>query len=125
MAAPNLLKLQVIAVFNCTQSCTKTDTSYYLLNHERNHFNISEIIARRLRHDLLCLHTDQAHATAGITRIYNQHIAALEKLQNAYDSDTQHSIRRNRQAVWDAWVNEQLQALNNYASTEVIIHMAN
>lgn len=121
-ADPVAWRLNIVTVFNADKSATKTDSSDYLLNHERNHFNISEIEARRLRRDLMNTPLPQHDAVRIITQVYNKHIAELEKLQDTYDKDTQHSLNHNRQAVWDRWVTEQLNILSPYSHTTVILH---
>ncbi len=75
----------------------KTD---YILAHEQAHFDITEIIARRLHEKLQNYQLDKKTFRQHITRIYEQAVKDKEEMQEKYDSETSHSRNRKMQEYW-------------------------
>lgn len=75
----------------------KTD---YILAHEQAHFDITELHARRL-YEALYHYTFNAETfKKDIAAIYEKVVAEKEAMQEAYDSETDHSRRRSAQYEW-------------------------
>ena len=75
----------------------KTD---YILAHEQEHFDITEIHARKLYEALSQYEFHPATYKADIADIYNRTVSEKENMQAAYDSETDHSRQRARQLEW-------------------------
>lgn len=80
---------------------------HYILLHEQNHFDITELHARKLRKTLASLpqnrdFRDQAEAA------YNTMETARREMQEAYDAQTDHSNIEEAEYRWRAFVKEQL-----------------
>ncbi len=88
----------------------------YLLEHERRHFDITELHARYLRKAfgeyrpgaLNEIQTD-------METIFNAVMDSYRTMQAQYDRDTAHSRNRANQAQWDKFIKEQLAEYEKYA----------
>jgi len=87
-----------------------------LLDHERLHFDIGEVYARKIRSVIDSLRRK------GETRIniYTEAIDSLldqwEQYGNAYDEETSHGLRPSKQAEWAIKIQKELSALEKYAT---------
>jgi hypothetical protein len=92
----------------------KTDTADYLLAHEQLHFDITELLARKLRKAI-----QEAPDPTGesfdpvIQKLYQE----CADMQDAYDEETVHGIITESQAKWKEKVCLELNQLKEYAST--------
>lgn len=95
-------------------SWAKDTSNADLLNHERVHFDISEVYARKLRKSL-----DSLSQIQGVeTDIFEKTISSLLKertiYDELYDSETKHSLDSLNQKVWNETIRNQLIKLSNY-----------
>jgi hypothetical protein len=72
----------------------------YILAHEQGHFDITEIYARKLHHELQHYRFNPASFKEDINTIYQNIVKGKEDLQNLYDSETDHSRKKVRQEEW-------------------------
>ncbi len=86
-----------------------------LLKHEQLHFDIAEIHARKLRKELMETRITFANLEAKANEIYERHWNNLNKMQEAYDRETDHSIIEEKQLEWDKKVAYWLNELKPYA----------
>lgn len=95
--------------------CVKERVNNNILNHERLHFDITELHARKFRKRV-----DQARFDLNINRqmeiIHDQINKELEAMQNKYDADTNHSQNIEKQKEWQANIVRELNALVYYSS---------
>lgn len=93
------------------------DSTNDLLEHERGHFDISEIYARKIRK---FLKTNLLLATPDNS--IRQGIEALEKQKNIYqklyDKETNFSLNYEKQLEWQNKIKRQLKELDNYNESE-------
>jgi hypothetical protein len=75
----------------------KTD---YILAHEQAHFDITELHARKLYEALYHYSFNPEMFKKDIAAIYEKVVAEKEAMQEAYDSETDHSRRRGAQHQW-------------------------
>jgi hypothetical protein len=84
-----------------------------LLQHEQLHFDLTELAARKIRHELGDL--ARACATPGSNDAIGTAIAAIEGAwsdeQARYDKDTDHGTNRVKQKQWELRVHKELTAL--------------
>ncbi len=86
-----------------------------LLAHEQGHFDLTEIMPRRLNRRLVGLES-QGASTKGaranlikkIERAYDQAAEELSELQSSYDARTRHGIARQEQRQWSEKIAEML-----------------
>jgi hypothetical protein len=105
--------VKIISFFDCGRSWFDKNYLYNnILEHEQIHFDITELIARRLRKEVyfkpLSLKVLQAK--------YNKSLEDLNKIQTKFDSDTNHGILHNRQIEWNRHIQEELSSLSQYAN---------
>ncbi|HWC74946.1 MAG TPA: DUF922 domain-containing protein [Gemmatimonadales bacterium] len=105
---------RVITAFRPRQSWVKalvlrdTVLRRSALAHEQTHFDLAEVHARRMRRYFgalasACRRTDQQ-----LTDLAGQLINEEKAEQQRYDAETDHGLRRDRQAAWTAEVARRL-----------------
>jgi hypothetical protein len=94
---------------------SKHRASNNILNHERLHFDITELFARKFRERI-----DNTRFNLSISsqmeRIHNAINSELEAMQNLYDAETNHSQNIEKQKEWQAKIIIELNKLANYGS---------
>jgi hypothetical protein len=89
-----------------------------LLRHEQLHFDITEVYARRLRQKLAAVRVPCAQLGSAFERLSQGVYAEWEKAEEQYDRDTNHGLKPEQQAQWEAQVQQQLRELAAFADTE-------
>ena len=84
-----------------------------LLKHERLHFDISELHARKLR-KRFAEHTFGSNPQSEINSIFNAISRANLNMQQLYDSQSNHSMNVKEQARWERLMKAELAKLNGY-----------
>lgn len=113
------LTYAVLAVFDPARSWAKPElvrrpyASTLILQHEQVHFDIAELLARRLRQAFaeagsVCSSPDPQGAASAL---YEPLARELEALHDQYDHDTRHGQIENRQVTWEDRITMQLQSL--------------
>ena len=92
-------KYKIQSRFSKTRSwgLHKTD---YILSHEQGHFDIAEIFARKLHQKLSEYKFDRKTYQKDLKKIYEAVTKEKEEIQNNYDKETNHSIKKKEQADW-------------------------
>lgn len=121
----SILTINIINSFDPSDSWTKDKSSTRLLAHERLHFDISELFARKLRKAILeTTFTSRGKALMNeISGLYQKKMKELAHFQKAYDKETDHSIIEKTQKEWELMVHHELESLNNYASSEIQVNL--
>jgi hypothetical protein len=115
------LAFAVLAAFVPTESWVRPDVPLSptanapTLRHERTHFAITELFARRLRAALATSQGICPHHTKDARRIFDQLKSAADDLQTRYDRETAHGTNPGNQAQWDRKIGADLDSLNSYA----------
>lgn len=111
------------ATFNRSLSWTKDTKSTSLLRHEQVHFDISELVARKIRKDCsqhvsydLSLSYEFIQNTYDYYRTY-----CLDSINDTYDSETNHGMIKSKQKEWEEKIAKELKDLDRYAYTKVTI----
>jgi len=86
-----------------------------VLNHERLHFDITELYARKFRQRITNFKFTNA-INNEMQSIHNAIIKELGELQNKYDAETNHSLNIEQQLAWQKFIEEELNKLSNYGS---------
>ena len=103
--------------FNPTKSWTKSKDSDYLLAHEQLHFDITELFVRKLRKQLSEFGNDCEQLSKHIESYYNKNYQEFVKYQDQYDRESKHSLDKEKQALWEKKVAQELNALGQFASS--------
>jgi hypothetical protein len=99
--------------FNCF-TVFDPDSSYmivnskYLLNHEQQHLNISELFTRKLRKEIQKYQGMDSSVWKQVCILSDKNSDECEKIQQLYDKETNHSINKEAQSRWNLWIQEQL-----------------
>jgi hypothetical protein len=72
----------------------------HILGHEQGHFDIAEIFARKLNKQMGEYKFNDKTYQQDLKKIYNDILKEKEALQDQYDSETSHSINKEKQAEW-------------------------
>ena len=95
----------------------------YILNHEQKHFDLAEIHARKLRKKLSET-SFKGVKLREVDKIINRFYAEVwdecGEAQILYDEETDHSINKRSQSVWDEKISDGLSTLNKYSKPKFI-----
>ncbi len=112
---------EVYAHFYPDKSWVKQDReTSYILGHEQLHFDITELHARMLRKELSELRITN-NLKRRVQQIHNRINMDMDKMQNLYDRETNHSINVEAQRRWEKDVTEALKALEAYTSPYISV----
>jgi hypothetical protein len=101
---------KVFAYFYPKQSWYKKEHSNdIILAHERLHFDITELHARKMRRMIANAKFD-GNVKQTIKQMYNQVIKELDSMQGVYDAQTNYSRNIEQQKAWQQKVKQLLQA---------------
>lgn len=114
---------QVTCKFIENLSWSKDKTSKNLLKHEMLHFDIAELVTRKIRKEFLLHKSIDIFETAEILKKihYNFTETVSDSINAKYDSDTNHGKIEEKQKEWELKIAKELVQLNKYASTKVVI----
>ncbi|MFN4123548.1 MAG: DUF922 domain-containing protein [Flavobacteriales bacterium] len=103
---------QVHAMFNCNKSWARKDLpdrlTDDLLQHEQLHFDLAELVARKLKKALLEQDYTQKNYEFKISAIRKRIITDGDRMQERYDIETGHGSNKKEQQLWIAKVESEL-----------------
>lgn len=110
------LEHEVFSNFYPNRSWVKPDLKddEYLLEHERLHFDISELHARRLR-KALSEYEPARNIRQDLKQIYNLIDEERRKMQKAFDKETNHSENREAETRWRKFIAAELEKFSEFA----------
>lgn len=88
--------------------------SDYLLNHEQRHFDLSEVSAREFRMKLKKANFTGENFNEEINKITRYINERYDKLQELYDSESDHSRNEGKQKEWDSRIDKMLKNFDEY-----------
>ena len=88
----------------------------HILEHEQGHFDITEIFARKLNKETSEYKFDKKSYQKDLQKIYDDVMKAKEKLQTQYDSETDFSRNKDKQAEWLVKIAKMLADTEAYAN---------
>jgi len=95
--------------------CLKDKVTSNILNHERLHFDITELFARKFRQRIKNT-TFTLDINKQMERLHDAINVEMEVMQNAYDAATNHSQNVEKQKEWQTKIILQLNKLAYYSS---------
>lgn len=91
------------------------------LEHEKKHFELTEIYARKLRKLVSNSRYSSARFKDEINKQFTDLVTQHRAEQVRYDHETNHSINHPQQIKWNARIDEQLASLTSYSESIVSI----
>ena len=116
--------LKVVAQFNPNESWTrypKMERQEIALDHEKRHFDITEIYARKIRKAIATGHFTSKHFTDYLNNLFKDFTSQHRAEQSKYDFETMHSMDAVQQKKWNKWIDEQLEELSDYSETSLVV----
>ncbi len=117
--------LKIPCFFVSNKSWVKNDfrENLLLLEHEQLHFDIAELVARKIREE--CAQhesTSLLESSVILQKIYDKFYGDFwDELNFAYDEETNHGINEGKQLEWEFKVKNELKLLKRYSSIIVVI----
>lgn len=96
----------------------RNSDSYLLLQHERYHFNITEVVTRMARKEIIN-HIGEKDKE-WIDDTLNKYKGKLNEMQDKYDTETNHSIVSDMQGYWQFKIDSLLFELDAYGSPDIL-----
>jgi len=87
----------------------------YVLSHEQGHFDIAEIFARKLHQKMSAYTFNRKTYAQDLKKIYQDVLDEKESMQHSYDTETNHSINKEKQAEWLKRIAATLEEYKRYA----------
>lgn len=119
------LMLTVVTRFSPTDSWVIPERSTpELLEHERWHFNIAELHARKLR-EAVARHpaVSPKELEPTLAKLYEHVVKERDAMQEVYDRETEHGIKRDVQARWQDRILRELNGLKKHADHRVRLRL--
>ncbi len=104
------------SIFYCNESW-KTATSEALLAHERGHFDLTEICARKLRRRLLEL--TELCKEVSLDAELDLALDCYDSISDEYDQQTFYGTNSTSQNIWSQKIANELLELNAYSDTVI------
>ena len=102
------------ALFSKSRSWVKNGKSTdYVLQHEQNHFNLTEIYARKIRKECV-LYSNPCANLEKLKSIIDGLKEKYDKEQLRYDLETKHGGNKTAQKKWEDDIKKQLKELDAY-----------
>lgn len=112
----NKYKVIVTAFFTPSESWVKADgKNNYVLNHEQQHFNITELYVRKMRKAIAESNFTSGNISTVVNKIYKQYMKEWDTVQKQYDAETKHSIIEKKQEEWNIKIAKWLKEFQNYS----------
>lgn len=90
-----------------------------VLTHERGHFDITELYARKLRKKISETRFSKEHYKIELWNLYKQYDQLMDKYHDQYDDETESSMDIPQQKAWEASIKKDIEALDAYKGTTV------
>lgn len=118
----NYINVDVPCYFIKNLSWTK-EKSLSILKHEQLHFDIAELISRRIRKEFVNYKSTNIQKTYNdLQEIYRIHYRIkLDSINSKYDTETNHSINIEKQKEWELKIAKELKSLDKYSTTKIVI----
>jgi|SRR5258706_6508094 len=97
--------------FSLTKSWGKSRTDF-ILKHEQGHFDIAEIFARKLNRRMSEYQFNKATYKTDLKSIYDGITKEKEAFQDLYDTETDHSRKKEQQLEWLKKIENMLRELD-------------
>lgn len=120
---PDQIEYSITNFFNKNESWSKDKKSTDLLKHEKLHFDISELAARKTRYNYSIQDIAELEPSyEKLSKLFKEYaIEFKDSLNSAYDEETNHGINGAKQKEWEKKIALELKKMEKYSSTKVVI----
>lgn len=80
----------------------------YILNHEQHHFDITYISAKMFINKVRTATLTITNMEVLLSKIYNESVAYMNKMQNNYDKETNNGQTKQKQEEWNTFIEAKL-----------------
>lgn len=102
------IRFEIFATFDKTKSWSKRRLqTESMLKHEQLHFDIGGLVAREFKKDAENRGYSRNYRNE-IVEMFNRYLKSLQKLQQKYDDQTNHSKNKMKQKEWGNLVGQEL-----------------
>jgi len=108
------VSFNVSASFTKTKSWSKSKDNSILINHERGHFDIAELFARKFRKELRTYKFNMLTINNDIKVIFDRIWKEKTAFETLYDKETNHSTNIEKQTEWDKLIRTEINKLNEF-----------
>ncbi len=116
--------IELQAYFLKNKSCVKQDKKTdYLLKHEQEHFDISEIHARKFRKNLMEEKFKEKTFSKKLNELNSKYTNEQFKYQQLYDKESDHSRNEKKQLEWDVKIAKDLKELDKYSEPNFTVEV--
>lgn len=116
------LYVSVLAYFDKSKSWVKPEKkSDALLSHERVHFDIAELFARKYRKGLLRSDMAFENYERIIISSFEKNMIAYKQYQNTYDQETQFSRKNAVQKQWERQIKKDLDSHKAFSAAAIVL----
>jgi hypothetical protein len=119
--ANNNLIIVIENFFITNKSWTSTSDSI-VLEHERRHFDLSEVYARKIRKALKEKKFNVKKLNEEVNAVFVKYNKDLGNQQKLYDSETNHSINKTMQKQWSARIEAELIELSEFGDAACVLN---
>ena len=122
----NSIILKISAQFHPHESWTrypKLRNPTHALNHEKRHFDICEIYARKIRQRISETKFTRRSLNAQLKTIFAELSREHSFEQSKYDHETDHSIDPQQQAIWNQEIDTRLAELDAFSDTIIEVKL--
>ncbi len=103
-------------------SWSKDKKSVGLLKHEQLHFDITELVVRKMKKKLLSKKFKNIKEIQNFARdAFREGETERKKLNNLYDKETDHSINKEKQKEWEDKIEAELGEFNEYSAALLVL----
>jgi hypothetical protein len=112
--------ITIIAYFDRNKSWARRKrVTPLLLQHEKGHFDLTEIFARKLKKRILAMKTNKSTFVKDVRKVYDKTWEDLQKQHQAYDRATEFSNVEFAQRTWQNFIKENLVHYHLYSSQTI------
>lgn len=117
------IEYSIYCYFLKKSSWTKKTTSEKLLVHEQLHFDIAELITRKIRRAFTLYQSKNLKETQIFIDKTNKdfYLEELPIFNKKYDTETNHGLIADKQKEWEQKIAAELKKLEAYSTTKVVI----
>jgi hypothetical protein len=117
------LTTKMICSFSPCKSWSKNKQSDNLLTHEQGHFDIAEYFRRVYNKRIAEATYSRATLPLILRNVYRNVNMECQQMQEMYDTETTHSLKREEQTQWIKKIAGVLDSVKDYDKEEVVVDL--
>jgi len=115
----------ILSEFSKSKSWLRGKETKDLLKHEQGHFDIIEYYSRLFRKELATYKFESLkNLKDDMSALHKKYIVLSKEMQEFYDSQTNHSLLKEQQNIWNLKIDKLLQETNNFSNPEVTVDLS-